>query len=313
MPTPRSLALAARRLLALLLLVIGLLIVFTVSGWVVPPYFFLLALALPLAGIVLVAGREDRLTWAVYILGFVVFAYLRAVADETPIPVAYHYVIAADRWLGAGVVPTLALQRRFYVLGAPSVWDYYTVAIHFSYFFVPHLFAFALWTHDRALFRRYVTVALATYYAALIACVLLPTAPPWLAGQTGDLPHVFRVVEDVYGRVSPEAYDYGYSVAGTNAVAAMPSLHQAIVMLIALAASRIHPVSALVGWAYALSMGVALVYTGEHYVVDLLAGVALAWGAWRVAGRRPFEAHSWEVSSRTSDAGSGGSRTVRTR
>jgi hypothetical protein len=313
MPSPRGLALAARRTFGPLLLLVGLLIVFTVSGWVVPPYYFILALALPLIGIVLVTGREGRLIWAAYILGFVVFAYLRAVADETPIPVAYDYVIAADRWLAAGVVPTLALQQHFYVLGSPSIWDYYTVAIHFSYFFVPHLFAFALWTHDRKLFRRYVVVALATYYAALVACALLPTAPPWLAGQTGALPHVFRVVDDVYRGVSPEVYHYGYSVAGTNSVAAMPSLHQAIVLLIALAATRIHPVAAWVGWAYAISMGAALVYTGEHYVVDLLAGIVLAWGAWRVAGRRTFDGHSCAVSSRTSEAGSGGSKTVRTR
>jgi hypothetical protein len=30
-----------------------------------------------------------------------------------------------------------------------------------------------------------------------------------------------------------------------------------------------------VGWAYAGTLGFALVYLGEHYVVDLLAGLAL--------------------------------------
>jgi membrane-associated phospholipid phosphatase len=38
-----------------------------------------------------------------------------------------------------------------------------------------------------------------------------------------------------------------------------------------------------VGWAYALSLGFGLVYLGEHYVMDLLAGFALAEGIWRVA------------------------------
>lgn len=287
-PTRGGLALAARRMLGPVLLLAGLPFVFAVSGWVVPPYLFILAVALPLIGIVLVTVRGERLVWTTYILGFVVFAYLRAVADATPIPVAYDYVIAADRWLGAGVVPTLALQERFYVLGEPSVWDYYTLVTHFSYFFVPHLFAFALWVHDRGLFRRYVVAALATYYAGLVACFVLPTAPPWLAGQTGALPHVFRIAEDVYGGVSADAYDYAYAVAGTNAVAAMPSLHQAIAVLMALAASRIHPIAALAGWLYAVSMGVALVYTGEHYVVDLLAGVALAWGMWSLGRRVSF-------------------------
>jgi membrane-associated phospholipid phosphatase len=295
------------------LLVVGLLIVFMVSGWVVPPYLFILAMALPLTGIALVTGREDRLTWTVYILGFVAFAYLRAVADETPIPVAYDYVIVADRWLGGGVVPTVALQARFYTLGSPSVWDYYTLLTHFTYFFVPHLFAFGLWTHDRGLFRRYVTAALVTYYVALLACVLLPTAPPWLAGQTGALPHVFRIAEDVYAGASAGAYDYAYAVAGTNAVAAMPSLHQAIATLIALATMRIRPVVAALGWAYAVTMGLALVYTGEHYVVDLFAGVALAWGVWRMVNGSSRGAQSCEDSSVDGAPGRRGSATARTR
>jgi membrane-associated phospholipid phosphatase len=33
---------------------------------------------------------------------------------------------------------------------------------------------------------------------------------------------------------------------------------------------------AAAGWAYALTLGFGLVYLGEHYVIDLLAGLALA-------------------------------------
>ena len=39
------------------------------------------------------------------------------------------------------------------------------------------------------------------------------------------------------------------------------------------------------GWAYALTLGFGLVYLGEHYAIDLLAGLALAEGIWRVAPR----------------------------
>jgi membrane-associated phospholipid phosphatase len=39
------------------------------------------------------------------------------------------------------------------------------------------------------------------------------------------------------------------------------------------------------GWAYALTLGFGLVYLGEHYVIDLLAGLALAETIWRVAPR----------------------------
>ena len=36
---------------------------------------------------------------------------------------------------------------------------------------------------------------------------------------------------------------------------------------------------------YALTLGFGLVYLGEHYVMDLLAGLALAEGIWRAAPR----------------------------
>jgi membrane-associated phospholipid phosphatase len=39
------------------------------------------------------------------------------------------------------------------------------------------------------------------------------------------------------------------------------------------------------GWVYAISLGFALVYLGEHYVADLLAGLALAEGVRAIAPR----------------------------
>jgi membrane-associated phospholipid phosphatase len=35
-------------------------------------------------------------------------------------------------------------------------------------------------------------------------------------------------------------------------------------------------VAGAVGWAYALALGMALVYLGEHYAADLVGGAALA-------------------------------------
>jgi membrane-associated phospholipid phosphatase len=40
-------------------------------------------------------------------------------------------------------------------------------------------------------------------------------------------------------------------------------------------------VAGVLGWTYAATLGVALVYLGEHYVVDLAAGAVLAEGVRR--------------------------------
>jgi membrane-associated phospholipid phosphatase len=69
-----------------------------------------------------------------------------------------------------------------------------------------------------------------------------------------------------------------YSVLGGNPLAAMPSLHFATSLMAAHLLTEAGPVEGAIGWTYALTLGFALVYLGEHYLVDLLAGTALAEG-----------------------------------
>jgi membrane-associated phospholipid phosphatase len=79
------------------------------------------------------------------------------------------------------------------------------------------------------------------------------------------------VGEGVWGR----AWDRMYDLAGGNPWAAMPSLHFAASLMAALLLAETGPVEGAAGWAYAAALGFALVYLGEHYVVDLLVGAAV--------------------------------------
>ena len=98
-----------------------------------------------------------------------------------------------------------------------------------------------------------------------------------------------------------------YSVLGGNPLAAMPSLHFATS---AMARARCSPRA--VRWrarsaaAYAAVLGFALVYLGEHYVVDLLGGLALT-----LAVRRPERVAARRCArSARSSSGSRASRTT---
>jgi membrane-associated phospholipid phosphatase len=55
----------------------------------------------------------------------------------------------------------------------------------------------------------------------------------------------------------------------------MPSLHFATSLMAAHLLREAGPVPGAVGWTYAITLGFALVYLGEHYVIDLIAGAAL--------------------------------------
>jgi hypothetical protein len=55
----------------------------------------------------------------------------------------------------------------------------------------------------------------------------------------------------------------------------MPSLHFATSLMAAIHLAEAGPAPGAVGWAYAGTLAFALVYLGEHYVTDLVAGAAL--------------------------------------
>jgi hypothetical protein len=76
-----------------------------------------------------------------------------------------------------------------------------------------------------------------------------------------------------------------YDVLGGNPLAAMPSLHFATSVMAAHVLSDAGSVQGAMGWAYAGVLGFALVYLGEHYVIDLVAGLALAEGVRRQGHR----------------------------
>ena len=138
---------------------------------------------------------------------------------------------------------------------------------------------FAAWRLDRKHFPAYAAGVVGTVYIGLVVSLLVPTAPPWLAAQTGDLPHVFRVLEDISQEVAPGTYALAYDVAGPNAVAAMPSLHVAVPAVIAATAwSRARRPLGVAAWPYVSARAFSLVSLGEHYVVVVLAGVRVAVG-----------------------------------
>jgi membrane-associated phospholipid phosphatase len=69
-------------------------------------------------------------------------------------------------------------------------------------------------------------------------------------------------------------------------VAAVPSLHAAYSLFVVLLVWRIWPRLAPLAFAYAFAMQFAVVYLGEHYIIDLVVGDALVCAAWWVVARR---------------------------
>ncbi|HSJ14327.1 MAG TPA: phosphatase PAP2 family protein [Longimicrobiales bacterium] len=283
--TRSGLVAAATNVLRILLLAASVLCFFAL--WFFNPQAGRSLLVLiPLAALASFANaRASLIPWSIYILGFLIFVDLRMISAELFFPARFDYVILMERTVFFGMIPSEVLQDAWYVLGRTSLLDRALITVHFSFFLVPHVAAVWLWTCHRTLFRRYVYALVATCWAGLVLAFVLPTAPPWLAAGTERIPHVYRVVQDVMMRATPETYTAGLRAVGDNDAAAMPSLHTALTVLVALAAARIGGWAGLAGWTYAGIMALALVYLGEHYVVDIVAGFALALLFWSLMDR----------------------------
>jgi PAP2 superfamily len=74
---------------------------------------------------------------------------------------------------------------------------------------------------------------------------------------------------------------YGFGMG----ISAMPSLHNAIAVLYALALSRFGRGAAIGGWLFAAVTLVGSVHLGWHYAVDGIAAAAAMLVIWRLAGR----------------------------
>jgi membrane-associated phospholipid phosphatase len=186
------------------------------------------------------------------------------------------YPIVSDRALGAGQLPNTRLQHRLARLPRVGLVNRVLTWTHWLWFFEPYVALALVLVRNNQRFPRAARQMAAVFDIGCAVYFLVPTAPPWWSSEQGLTGEEVRrimveVGEDTWGSAWPKMYD----ALGGNPWAAMPSLHFATALVAALALSEAGKVEGAMGWTYAGTLGFALVYLGEHYVTDLLAGAAL--------------------------------------
>jgi membrane-associated phospholipid phosphatase len=202
------------------------------------------------------------------------------------------YPIVADRLLGAGELPNVRLQRAFSRPRRVTRLDRVLAVIHWAWFIEPYLALVWILLRNEERFPRAARQMAAAFDLGCLIYFAVPTAPPWWAAENGYMaaregrageeivaaaapPRLRRVMVEVGEGTWGRAWPSLYSSLGGNPWAAMPSLHFATSALAAILLSESGPLAGGVGWSYALALGFALVYLGEHYVVDLIVGAAV--------------------------------------
>jgi membrane-associated phospholipid phosphatase len=236
---------------------------------------YLLVIMVPVA---LLSGRLLRFLgdWVPFIAVFLGWEAMRGIVGRSGISPHVADLAGLESRLFAGHIPSAVLQGWLDhgVLG--RILDDGGTVVYFCHFAVPITVGLVLWLSDRGQYLRFVIAFMGMAFAAFILYLLAPTAPPWMAQNLGVIDGVHKVV----GSTLPSAVSPLYSSINPNWVASFPSLHAAFPFLGFLALREVYPRAAWIAFGWCIVVWLSVVYLAEHYVVDVVAGVALAWVSW---------------------------------
>ena len=199
---------------------------------------------------------------------YVVYQVVRGEADRS-VAHAFHNgetVLRTESHLGALFEP--AVQRVvdtstiLVTLTSYTYWlsQFAVVGVTLLWVYFKH--------HERfAGFRNWLIVA---NLVGLVGYILMPTAPPRMFPEWGFV--------DTLAQYSSVNHDSGLIAFASNPYAAMPSLHSMDALIVGIVMfSLVRSKLAKAVWlAWPLWVGFAVISTGNHYWLDVVAGFALA-------------------------------------
>jgi hypothetical protein len=247
-----------------------------------------LLIAFGLAAVLLGRGRLFLRDWIPFIGLFFAYELMRGYADNFGASIHVTDVLAAERALFLGHLPTQVLQDAFHPATGDDPVAMLATVFYFLHFPLPIAVGFFLWFRRRRVFYDYVAALIILSMAGFVTYLVLPVAPPWWAAKEGFIPgpdgpaiaylkdQGFTELARLFGFEGHYLYSYTIYDINPNQVAAFPSLHAGYPFLAFLFARRTF---GRVGWlmiAYSVCVWFSIVYLADHYVVDILAGLAYA-------------------------------------
>jgi membrane-associated phospholipid phosphatase len=226
--------------------------------------------------------------WLLLVAIYLLYDYSRGMADQIGMPVHVTELRDIDRALTGGVDASVWMQDRFFEPTSVRWYDVVGSLIYMSHFILPVIPLVYLRIRDRNQWLRYVRRLSLTFAISVMCFILYPAAPPWMAANQGEMEPVWRITGRgwVHLKLETVSRTFDRGVAVLNPVAAMPSLHAGLALLVTLwFTQNSRPAVRIVAMTFPISMLLTLVYFGEHYIIDVLAGWLTVWAAWKLADK----------------------------
>jgi hypothetical protein len=267
------------RLLLVYLAVVAALMVYR-GVRVTPDLFFVIG---GIAALLMGRGIAFVRDWFPLMAIFLAWQVTRGVAWQAGFEVRSDELIAIERLLHFGVIPTVVLQDALYS-GVIRLHDIALTAVYHAHFIIPLALGLFLWARSRALFYRYMAVLLLVSVTQFLFALFVPAAPPRFANLFGENLGVVDIALQVKAALHWGEISWVYTNMIGNPYAAFPSLHAAYPVVAMLAVRRVWPRLTPVFVVYIATVWFAIVYLGHHYLIDAYAGAALALATWWLIG-----------------------------
>jgi hypothetical protein len=211
----------------------------------------------------------------------------RTGAFEIGITVGAYFFYSVARTLGANqeveakqrALDLVELERRLgffwegqmqsWILGNETVVKIFNAIYTYGHF--PLIYAIGIWLFlwHRGRYVLFRNAFLISGGIGLICFMLLPTAPPRLLPGVDQMADTLRMFSPI---------NYQESGAFVNNYAAMPSLHIAwnVLLAIGIFTTVRNPVIRAAACVMPFIMSITVIVTGNHYILDIVAGVAVA-------------------------------------
>jgi hypothetical protein len=243
--------------------------------------------------------------WWFFLLGLILWNLSGPLAAYSPSPAHLDFMLNADRWLFFGHQPVVELQSALMRPGHIDWLDWVSAASYNVHLPEPYIAGYVLWRLNRALYLQFAASALLLLVVGFLVFIAFPAVPPWMAStRLHRLPHVINGFGPVL-HAHPLPFHgtpifYLFHFRG-DAVAAFPSEHAAFPFLELLVFSRFRKnwLTIFLG-LWVLWVLFVVVYLGEHWVTDALAGWLLAGMCFAVSrfdAIRPGSLERWSVPS----------------
>lgn len=226
-------------------------------------------------------AKEGIKRFAPFVLLILLYESFRSVADQLNSNVQYSLAPHLDKYL-FGNLPTIYLQN--WLWHGHVVWyDYALYIPYFFHFAIPLVLGIVVWKTRDKYFWQVMATFLVVAFASFLTYLIFPSAPPWLASQNHYIEPIVRISSNVWLSLGIQDFPSVYNHIAPNPVAAIPSLHAAWATLLFIFVKRLYGFRwSVLASIYPLLIYVGTIYEAEHYVFDILAGIAYAVGAYFV-------------------------------